>query len=320
VDDAHELQPGVLAKLRKLANLTIPRAPLSALSQGSSRALNLILVGQPQLESLLAEGKWGRAEQPVARQCQLQPLASDEVASYVRERQHHRHRADDLTSSAMRLLPQLSGGVPRTINLICDQAAAIAAEQHTERVSRRQVIQGAEQLGLRIPAAFRRPGIPALIALALTTATVIVAALFVLFPPRSTRVGAAESRSDPSKTAVSTPPASPAPAAAAVQASAPPSTVPPSTSTPAVAHRLEASDSFLVTVASFKGPQSASEVVDQLKRKGLPAFSRQGSGWFVVVIGPYASREEADGVRRQVGSAGYADSHVEKQPAAGPRS
>jgi cell division septation protein DedD len=149
---------------------------------------------------------------------------------------------------------------------------------------------------------------------------VVLAALFISLPSRSARSKGADSRDAPSKSAQSNALASARAGEPVPQASARSTT--PSSITPAApsVDRLEAVDSFLVTVASFKGPQRAGEVVDQLKRKGLPAFARQGTGWFVVVIGPYVSREEADDVRRQVGSAGYADSHVEKQSAAGPRS
>jgi general secretion pathway protein A len=328
VDNAQELQPGVLTKLRQLGNLTTPRAPLAALSQGSSRALQLILVGQPPLEPLLAEGQWGGAEQPVARRCHLEPLSNDEVEPYVQQRQQHLRQTNDVPHSSMRLVAQLSRGVPRTINAICDDATVMAEERQAGRVDRRFVIRAAQQLGLTAPARFKPQGFPRMLALGLTATAVaaaVVAALFVLLPSRAGRSGVADSRTSLSKPAQKSAPESARPGNAAPQASAgssasAPSASTPPVTTPPVADRLEAADSFLVTVASFKGPQRASEVVDQLKGKGLPAFARQGAGWIVVLVGPYASREEADDVRRQIGSAGYADSHVEKQSASAPRS
>jgi general secretion pathway protein A len=328
VDNAHELEADLLMKLRKLANLTIPRAPLAALSQGSSRALQLILVGRPSLDPLLAEGQWGEAEQPIARRCHLDPLEREEVEQYIQQRQQHRSQSNEVPHSSMRLVAQLSGGVPHTINTICDEATAFADERQTGRVDRRSVIRAAEQLGLTMPARFGRPDRPALIALGMTAMAVVatlVAAVFIWLPSRASRSGGAESRVNLSRPAQTSAAPSARSGDPALQASSGATTPSPSASSASgasqpTADRLQAADSFLVTVASFKGPQRASEVVDQLKGKGLPAFARQGAGWIVVVIGPYASREEADDVRRQMGSAGYADSHVEKQSASAPRS
>src|SRR5262249_41913780 len=149
--------------------------------------------------------------------------------------------------SAARLLAQISGGVPRTINVICDHAAAIAADHETRRVNRRFIGQVAEQLGLTVPTPFERLGFRAKMGLAVTTAAVLVAALFIGLTLRSARPRVADSGATISQ---STPTSSSGPKGSGDIAAAPGSAASsPPPASPPVADRLEAADSFLVTVA-----------------------------------------------------------------------
>lgn len=85
---------------------------------------------------------------------------------------------------------------------------------------------------------------------------------------------------------------------------------------PTVTLALQAAESYLVVAASFETPQRADDVIKRLSVLDLPAFKREADGgrWHVVLIGPYASADEAHDVRKQIELAGFVDARVMRQP------
>jgi general secretion pathway protein A len=131
IDEAQDLEAGVLAKLPLLSNLE---------TAGKSR-LQILLVGQPELNVKLAELE--ALEKRVVRRVSLGPLAATEVGRYVRSRLE-RAGAVDLslfTDDALERIAFLSEGIPGLVNAICDAAmvralAAGATEVTPEIVDR----------------------------------------------------------------------------------------------------------------------------------------------------------------------------------------
>jgi len=105
-------------------------------------ALQIVLAGQPELETRLAARTRAALRGRTAATARLGPLPATEVASYVRARLAHA-QAQDLdifTPEALARVAALSGGVPRIINVLCE-AALVAAFADGQRPIARSTIE-----------------------------------------------------------------------------------------------------------------------------------------------------------------------------------
>jgi general secretion pathway protein A len=119
IDDAHKLSLEVLEQIRALVD-----------SDGASRVMQIALVGQPHLVETLARSELRPLAQRITRRVELAPLLADEIAGYVMHRlamagTGPRVEFDD---GAMKRVFELSRGVPRLVNLICDRALTLGYE------------------------------------------------------------------------------------------------------------------------------------------------------------------------------------------------
>lgn len=114
VDEAQNLSPPVLEQLRVLTTLETDQHKL----------LQILLVGQPELETLLGTPEMRAVNQRIARRCRLRPLTREEVEQYVGFRiRMARGTSDSLFSvRAFDLVHECSKGIPRRINQVCDRA------------------------------------------------------------------------------------------------------------------------------------------------------------------------------------------------------
>jgi type II secretory pathway predicted ATPase ExeA len=117
VDEAQNLGPAQLEELRVLSNVNADR----------NLMLQTLLVGQPELRTLLQQPNLRQFAQRISSDYHLQGLNQQEAHDYV----HHRLlRAGGsfelIRPEAIDLAWQASGGIPRLINLLCDQAMVYA--------------------------------------------------------------------------------------------------------------------------------------------------------------------------------------------------
>lgn len=113
IDEAQHLSPAVLEHIRMLSNLETAR----------SKLLQIILVGQPELGKRLGHPGLRQLRQRIGLVVELKPLTFDETAEYVGHRLAVAGQRQRLfTKSALRKIYHASGGIPRLINVICDQA------------------------------------------------------------------------------------------------------------------------------------------------------------------------------------------------------
>jgi general secretion pathway protein A len=113
VDEAQNLSPSALESLRVLSNINADKDQL----------LQVILVGQPQLKELLRRPELRQLSQRVSSHFFISPLDAAEVADYIRHRLAIAGRVDTLfTAAACARIAQLSAGIPRSINILCDTA------------------------------------------------------------------------------------------------------------------------------------------------------------------------------------------------------
>lgn len=113
LDEAQNLTVDVLEQVRLLTNL----------ETASHKLLQIILVGQPELKTLLKQSNLRQVAQRITAQYHLLPLPVKETQAYI----SHRlticgARTPLFTPSAMNLIHRFSGGVPRLINVICDRS------------------------------------------------------------------------------------------------------------------------------------------------------------------------------------------------------
>ena len=113
VDEAQNLSASALESLRMLSNINADKDLL----------LQVVLVGQPQLRTLLNRPELQQFTQRVGVDFFVPPLAACEVASYVRHRLAVAGRAEELfLDDALDRIATVTAGVPRRINILCDTA------------------------------------------------------------------------------------------------------------------------------------------------------------------------------------------------------
>jgi general secretion pathway protein A len=140
IDEAQNLSVELLEEIRMLSNLETPQ----------SKLLQIILVGQPELAEKLRRPELRQLRQRVELSHTICPLSAQETVEYVRERLLIAgHDAGDVfTGPAARAVYRYSGGVPRVINVLCDNALLFAFVQKSLRVSAQMVREAAEDIGL----------------------------------------------------------------------------------------------------------------------------------------------------------------------------
>jgi general secretion pathway protein A len=114
IDEAHSLPTELLEEIRLLANIETAEVKL----------LPLILLGQPELADRLNDPALRQLKQRVALRCSLVPLDLRETAAYLAKR-IHLAGGDSLnvfTREAVQAIHHGSGGIPRLINVIADNA------------------------------------------------------------------------------------------------------------------------------------------------------------------------------------------------------
>jgi general secretion pathway protein A len=111
VDEAQNLRPAALESLRMLSNINADKDQL----------LQVVLVGQPQLQDLLNRPELHQFTQRVGVDFYIPPLDAGEVAQYIKHRLKVAGREKVLfDDAAVALVAQASKGVPRSINILCD--------------------------------------------------------------------------------------------------------------------------------------------------------------------------------------------------------
>ncbi len=113
IDEAQNLSVDVLEQLRLLTNLETNQCKL----------MQIILLGQPELLTLLKTAKLRQLSQRITARFHLEALNEAEVANYIRHRLAVAGARGDLfPHKAIKQIFRKSGGIPRLINLLCDRA------------------------------------------------------------------------------------------------------------------------------------------------------------------------------------------------------
>ena len=117
IDEAQNLSNRMLEEIRTLSNLETQKTKL----------LQIILVGQPEMDGKLNSEELRQLRQRIAIRRRVLPLSNDEIEAYI----SHRLKLVGgivytlFTRDALSLISRYSKGIPRTINIICDNALLI---------------------------------------------------------------------------------------------------------------------------------------------------------------------------------------------------
>jgi type II secretory pathway predicted ATPase ExeA len=139
VDEAQSLPDELLEEVRLLANL----------ETSTEKLLAVVLTGQPELASRLNAPGLTQLKQRVALRCSLQPLDLPQTATYIAKRLQIAGASHPLfTRDAVGTVYERSGGIPRSINVICDNALVTGFAIEEGPVTRKTVLEVCRDLDL----------------------------------------------------------------------------------------------------------------------------------------------------------------------------
>ncbi len=196
IDEAQDLSAEVLEQIRLISNL----------ETDTEKLIQIVLMGQSELRDMLARHELRQLAQRVNARYHLSPLSLAETGEYVRHRVVVAEGEGKVgfTSEALAAVHQVSGGVPRLVNLICDRALLAGYVQNARTITERMVQQAAREVAAQHPVSGLRWH-HGLIATGLTLALALAA--FALAPrlARAPEAPPANIAAVPSPTAAPTP-------------------------------------------------------------------------------------------------------------------
>jgi general secretion pathway protein A len=129
VDEAHHLAVDVLEEVRLLTNLETV----------DEKLLQILLVGQPELDEKLDSNELRQLKQRVALRSQLLPLTLEETEGYIQRRLQlsaaNSHAAGIFPAETMARVFRHTSGIPRLINTVCENALITAFARQSPEVT-----------------------------------------------------------------------------------------------------------------------------------------------------------------------------------------
>ncbi|HEU4937091.1 MAG TPA: XrtA/PEP-CTERM system-associated ATPase [Vicinamibacterales bacterium] len=143
IDEAQNLSPQALEEVRLLSNLETEK----------SKLLQILLAGQPNLREKIASVDLEQFRQRIAVSYHLLPLAANETEAYINFRLEHAALGQPLRfpADACSLIHDVTGGVPRLINVLCDAALVFGYAEERRTIDRAmidEVITELEETGI----------------------------------------------------------------------------------------------------------------------------------------------------------------------------
>ena len=140
VDEAQNLSTEMLEEIRLLSNLETP----------TSKLIQIMLVGQPELKDLVDQPELRQLRQRIALRHHLRPFNEGEVVEYVKERLAKAGYTGRgiFKKKTLRELYRITGGTPRLINNICDGTLLLGYARQESVLGPGAVREVANDLGL----------------------------------------------------------------------------------------------------------------------------------------------------------------------------
>jgi len=140
IDEAQNLSDEALEGLRLLSNLETDKEKL----------IQIVLMGQPELDANLNKFSLRQLKQRIALRCRLDSLKQREVGNYISHRLHVAgyDGAEIFSKEAVESVWRYSRGTPRLINILCDSALLVAYASNKRVVSLSIIEEAAQDLQL----------------------------------------------------------------------------------------------------------------------------------------------------------------------------
>ena len=139
IDEAQALQVKVLDQLRLLSNL----------ETDTEKLIQIVLIGQPELDQLLKKSELRQLRQRITISWELLPLNRDETRGYIQHRVNvalGKGRVQ-FARSAVELIYKYSHGIPRMINVLADRSLLIAYTMNTKKITPKIVRPAVKDVG-----------------------------------------------------------------------------------------------------------------------------------------------------------------------------
>jgi general secretion pathway protein A len=148
VDEAHLLDAELLEEIRLLGNFEQPDRKL----------LQIVLAGQNELNTLLDRDSLRQFKQRIAVRLKIEPLHGRAINEYIRFRWMEAGGSrPPFTATAYAYISQSSGGIPRVINALCDNALTVAFAKESTFVAHEHIREACHDLDLPDPGALELP-------------------------------------------------------------------------------------------------------------------------------------------------------------------
>ncbi len=171
IDEAQNLSLDVLEQIRLLTNL----------ETSTTKLLQIILIGQPELRDLLNNKQLRQLNQRITARYHLAPLSISETQAYIAHRlKVSGGRPDIFNPGALKLIFKLTHGIPRLINILCDRSLLGAYSLETQTVNRAIVGKSAKEV---LPEKSKKKLIPIAIMVAALVSLIAVVSYLGNFLP-----------------------------------------------------------------------------------------------------------------------------------------
>ena len=142
VDEAHKLTPELIEEIRLLGNF----------ESANEKLLQIVLVGQSELDDMLNRESLRQFKQRISLRLTIGPLAEAEIEQYIRYRWVKAGGSEaPFSADAVAFIGQASQGIPRVINVLCDNSLLMAFGEESASVEQRHVLAVCRELQFAEP-------------------------------------------------------------------------------------------------------------------------------------------------------------------------
>jgi len=138
IDEAQDLNPDLLEEVRLLSNLETDQRKL----------LQIVLIGQPELRTILDRKELRQLRQRITVRYHLSPLTMDETTQYIQHRLHYAggNSRPMFNRWAIRAIHRYSKGIPRLINAVSDKTLLCGYAESEDHLRYRHVRRAIREL------------------------------------------------------------------------------------------------------------------------------------------------------------------------------
>lgn len=134
IDEAQDMEPGVLEQVRLLSNL----------ETSTEKLIQIILVGQPELETLLSRSELRQLNQRITVRYHLTPMDAADTRDYIAHRLRVAGGTPEMirfSTGAVQAIHRFAGGLPRLVNAVADRCLLIGYTAESRQIEAPQARQ-----------------------------------------------------------------------------------------------------------------------------------------------------------------------------------